>query len=339
MDKQEELGRPLIVSASRTRDMVHRCPDLLARILAGDAPCRFGPHGQETRLAPERIHSVVLWTKDLANLLEHAELRRTLQALIERHRVQISLGLTITGLGGTFLEPGIPHWRTALADLRALLAQGWIDPRAVIYRYDPFLAVRTPDGHLFTNASLRAFVAVCTPVLQLGVKRVTTSRGDALRYPKVARRVASVGLAWLPIEDAAAVAFCRQVDTHCRSRGADFSVCCEPFASGLLDNWGCIDGHWLNALKGPDSEAATIVPHNRIGSQRAACRCTYSRDIGYSTGSRTCFSGGYGCLYCFAQTQAGLPGAEELRAEIAAYDQDPEGYCRERDLPDLTHMS
>jgi len=338
MNKPEESSRPLVLSASRSRDLVHRSPELLAGILLGEAPCRFGPHAAETRVEPEKLHSVLLWTKDLGNLLTHDRLRRALVTLVERHQVLISLSLTVTGMGGTFMEPGIPPWRNVRDDLAALLAQGWIDARAVLYRYDPFLAVRTPGGHVFSNARRAAFARICAPMLALGIVRVTTSRGDARHYPRVPERVAAAGLAWIPIEEAPAVALCHAMDEFCRSHGADFSVCCEPCAPGLRDRWGCVDGRWLNEGKGPRHAPATTVLHNRIGKQRPACRCTYSRDVGHSTGSATCFSGGYGCLYCYAQAHARLPAEAAIQAEIADYDRDPERYLRERDLPDFTRM-
>jgi len=319
---------PLIVSASRTKDMVHRCPDLLAAILLGEAPCRWGPHGPLGRVDPSHLHSVVLWTKNPANLLTHSGLREALFHLKSSFGVLFSLELTATGMGGSFIEPGIPSWQSVLENARELLKEGWIDPRVVVYRYDPFLSVRTAKGHLFSNADHGMFEKVCAGFWDLGIKRVTTSRADAVHYPRVAQRIQNLGLRWIQIDDAAATALCGQMAEFCRSRGADFSICCDPPIPGLMQNWGCIDGRWLNQIRGESYPPATEIPHNKIGKQRPTCQCTYSRDIGYSPGSLTCYSGGFGCLYCYSQGNALPPDPASIQREVAQFENDPKGYWR-----------
>ncbi len=329
---QESLHEPLIISASRTKDMVRRSPDLLADILLGKTPCRWGPHGPSGHVNPARLHSVVLWTKDPHNLLWHQPLREALLRLRSEYAVLISLELTSTGLGGSFIEPGIPPWRAVYADLQKLLGEGWISPEAMVYRYDPFLSVRSPAGKVFTNAKMDLFAQICGEFLKLGLLRVTTSRADAVHYPRVAERFQKLGLEWLPIDDQAAGDFCHRMSSFCQSRGADFSVCCDPLFAGLTDNWGCIDARRLNRIKGDDLPALEIL-HNLIGKQRPACQCTYSRDIGYSTGSATCYSGGFGCLYCYAQGNALPPNPEQIQQEIEEFDQEPEKYLEAVGLP------
>ena len=319
---------PLILSASRTKDMVHRCPDLLAAILLGEAPCCWGPHGPLGRIDPSQLHSVVLWTKAPTNLLTHIGLRETLLHLRSKFGVLISLELTAPGLGGSFIELGIPSWHSILADTRRLLDEGWIDPRAVVYRYDPFLSVRTAKGNIFSNANHGMFEKVCVGFLDLGIKRATTSRADAVHYPRVAQRIQNLELEWMQIDNAAATALCGQMAEFCRSRGVDFSICCDPPIPGLMPNWGCIDGRWLNQIKGESYPSATEIPHNKIGKQRPTCQCTYSRDVGYSPGSLTCYSGGFGCLYCYSQGNALPPDSAGFQREIAQFDQAPENYMR-----------
>ncbi|RJP75538.1 MAG: DUF1848 family protein [Candidatus Zixiibacteriota bacterium] len=371
---------PLVLSASRTKDMVRRSPEALAKILLGKAPCNWGPHGPSGRVDPAGLHAVVLWTKDPRNLLRHEALRSALAELRERYGVLLSLEVTATGLGGSFVEPGLPPWREAAGAVRETIAAGLTVPEAVIYRYDPFLALRTPGGRVVTNARMEVFAPVCSAFLDLGVKRVVASRGDAVRYPRVADRVRGLGLEWIALADEAALELGREMAAFCRAREADFHFCCDPPDPGLSTNWGCIDGKWLNEIKRslsgtrmdsmsppkitpgspgtrmnsmsppkitpgspgtrmnsgallqPQVAEATEVLHNRIGKQRPACRCTYSRDAGYSPGSAGCYSGGFGCLYCYAQGKASPPHPERIREEIAAYDRDPAGYAKERGL-------
>ncbi len=323
---------PLILSASRTKDMVHRSPDLLAAILRGETACRWGPHGPCGCVRPADLHSVVLWTKDPRPLLQHRELRQTLRNLTHQYNVLISLQITATGLGGSFLEPGIPHWQDVYATLTALLAEGWVDPRAVVFRFDPFLRVRTPGGQTLSNATLEVFTALARDFIGLGIRRVTTSRADAVRYPRVVERIKKLGLEWLHIDNNEAHDLVAKMAAYCHSTGADFSVCCDPYLPDLANNWGCIDARWLNKVKGASSSPALEIPHNRIGKQRPTCQCTYSRDIGYSTGSATCYSGDFGCLYCYAQGNALLPQSENLSDEILEYDHDPESYLQRKGL-------
>ncbi len=331
---KNSTDKPVILSASRTKDMVHRSPDLLADILLGRAPCRWGPRSPFGIVDPEQLHTLVLWTKDPRNLLQHHRLRSVLLDLHHTHHAQISLQITATGLGGSFIEPGIPNWQEVHAILSELLAEGWIDPAAAVYRFDPFIEMRTPGGRILSNASASLFKKLCDAFTSLGITRVTTSRADSAHYPRALERINSVGLEWLRISDNRAENLCRQMDEICRERGAEFSICCEPAIKSLMENWGCIDARLLNRTKGESYAPATEEPHNKIGRQRPACQCTYSRDIGYSTGSATCYSGGYGCLYCYSQGNAKLPDIDRIQNEISAFDHDPEGYLRSRDLPE-----
>ncbi len=325
-------NEPLIISASRTKDMVHRSPDLLAEVLSGKAPCRWGPHGPLGEVDPKQVHTVVLWTKNPHNLLHHENLRETLKELHRKYHIQVSLQVTATGLGGSFVEPEIPHWQAVYADLKQILSEGWINPKAVVYRYDPFLAFRTPAGNVISNISSHLFAQLCTEFTALGIPRVTTSRADSDHYPRAAQRVQSLGLEWLQISDIRAETFCREMAECCRARSIAFSICCNPAILSQMRNWGCIDSRLLNRLK-DDFTPATEKLHNEIGKQRPTCQCTYSRDIGYSPGSATCYSGGFGCLYCYSQGNARLPDFEGVKNEIEAFDADPAKYLKSKDLP------
>lgn len=334
----DDPNSPLIVSASRTKDMVRRSPDLLGGILLGKAPCRWGPQAPFGMVDPSNLHTVVLWTKDPQNLLYHNSLRETLHTLHSKYHVQISIQVTATGLGGSFIEPGIPHWKDLLICLSNLFTQDWIDPAVVVYRYDPFLSIRTPSGKIISNARIGLFKTILGEFAKLGIRRVTTSRADAMRYPPVAKRIQMLGLEWIHIDDATAEELCKEMDAVCRAKHLDFSVCCEPSVEFLLNRWGCIDANWLNRTKGEQFPQATKTLHNKIGKQRPACRCTYSRDVGYSTGSATCYSGGYGCLYCYSQGNAKPPNIEAVLNEIHQFDTDPEGYLTAKNLPLELHI-
>ncbi|MBU0519652.1 DUF1848 domain-containing protein [bacterium] len=332
------MDTPLIISASRTKDMVHRSPGLLAKLLLGEADCRWGPYAPFGRIDPAAIHSIVLWTKDPHALISHPDLNQTLWLLKKRFNVQIALQITATGFGGSFIEPGIPRWESVVETVQRIFQSGLIQPQATVYRFDPFLKIHTPGGRCISNINFPIFETLSRAFINLGIKRVTTSRADAVRYPMVAQRLAGFNLTLDDFEEQEAFRFCQMVDADCQHKEADFSICCEPQHPTLL-KWGCIDGRWLNQTKGSAFPRATEILHNKIGRQRPACRCTYSRDIGYSTGSKTCFSGGFGCLYCYSQGSANPPHLEKIIAEIADFDRHPQDYLKAKGLHPSLHCA
>jgi hypothetical protein len=85
-----EVELKKVVSASRRMEMPGFFPEMLVEQL-------------EKRYPPESVHTVVLWSKHPRNILDHPGLRKCLR----RYR-QLMLHLTVTGMGGGFLEPNIP---------------------------------------------------------------------------------------------------------------------------------------------------------------------------------------------------------------------------------------
>ena len=107
----------VVLSASRRTDLVACYPEFLIEKLR-DYP-------------PEQVHSLVVWTKNPQNMIAPGALRETL----ERYR-QLYVHLTITGLGGTVLEPHIPSWETVLQMVPALIALVKV-PERISWRFDP----------------------------------------------------------------------------------------------------------------------------------------------------------------------------------------------------------
>lgn len=293
-----------VVSASRSRDLVNRCPEHLAAMVAGRAPVKLGRWREPERLSIGRVGALVLWTKQPAPILECAELRSAL-AEYGRSGGTIVLQLTVTGLGGTPVEPGIPRPGEVAATLGRIVDAGIVEPRAVKLRYDPVGTVVFDGLPPYTNADLRLFGSVLDLLEPLGVTRVTASLLDDWNYPAVAARIASVGGRIERVEEG----FVRELAAACRERAMVYSTCVHP-DDELVDVEGCIDGRVINGWGG---RRVWDALHNDVGSQRPRCRCTYSLDIGYSPGVPLCSSGGFGCLYCYAQG----PGiGKELRAGV-----------------------
>lgn len=314
------MEEKIVISASRTRDLVRCAPGLLAQFVSGARPVRFVRTPALHALSPGRIGALALWTKDPAPLLSHAALGDVLASYRNEHAGAVLLNLTVTGLGGTALEPGIPPHDSILKSTGALIDSGLIEPEAVILRYDPLIAVRTADGPL-RNIDIGLFTGIARGFRRLGVERIKVSAVD-YGYAHVSRRLARHGIEPRECDANAACAFVDEMNRVCAEMGMRVDVCCNPAARTNETTAGCIDGTLINAIleKRGAAHRVSIRPHNEIGRQRPGCRCTWSTDIGYSPGIPGCFTSDGACLYCYSQRNAranlsGRSGANEIPAE------------------------
>ena len=97
------MNQRKVISASRRVDMVACYPQRFVEILNEKCP-------------PERVHTLVIWTKNPYNLIHKQFLR---EKLCEYD--QLFLHYSITGLGGSILEPQIPGTEIALEFLPELI--------------------------------------------------------------------------------------------------------------------------------------------------------------------------------------------------------------------------
>jgi len=258
--------RNLVLSASRRTELLGHFPELLAQRLE--------------EAGPERVHSVVIWTKEVGHLLTHARVRAALSGV-----GQVFVQWTVTGLGGTFLEPNVPPptQQTALAEeVVAYLG----DPRRVHWRYDPLLSVRRA-GERLTNLDLARFRSLAECFARAGVPAVHTS--FVTPYPKVVRRFAAAGieLETQPAEEKQA--FLQELGAVAAQQGMKLLTCCEPG----FPRQRCIDGELLASLHPAGEPCRT----DRAKGQRADCGCTASLDIGRYLPCPN------RCLYCYAHPE------------------------------------
>jgi hypothetical protein len=282
-------------------------------MLTGEADVKLGRWRERERLDLGDCGALVLWTKQPAPILECVELRTCLERYVRSGGIVV-LQLTVTGLGGTPVEPGIPRPDEVAAALGRIVEAGIVEPRGVKLRYDPVGTIVFEGLPAYTNMSLERFGVVLDLFEPLGVTRVTASRLDDRNYPAVAERIGKVGGRIEPVEEGDAVAFMRTLAAACARRDMVYSTCVHPVDDELVGVEGCIDGRVINAwIRERGGRPVWDALHNRVGSQRPGCRCTYSLDIGYSPGVPLCSSGGFGCLYCYAQG----PGiGQRLRARV-----------------------
>jgi len=260
----EKLAK-VVLSASRRTEIL-RFPNHLVKTLA-------------KRYPPEKVHTIVLWTKT-PQLIFKEPVRRVLK------QYNLFVLCTVTGMGGTFLEPNIPKPIEVATHLRGIIDEflGG-DPQKINVRFDPILNLLI-DGKKFTN--LDQFLEVIKLVAPAGIKTFRVSW--ATYYPKVKERldIRGIGLADFDLEEQA-IYLVRNAEEH----GVELRGCCvDPKLEEIgIKNVGCIDGEELQRLH-PNREPC---PEEKASGQRELCRCTRSIDIGWY--SMICPNG---CIYCYA---------------------------------------
>ncbi len=289
-----------IISASRRSDIPAFFADwFMARIRAGEVEYRnpFGGKNQRVSLRPEKVHSIVFWSKDYRPLLPHLD-------ELEARGYHLFFHFTITG-APRILEPHVPE-STVAAETLAYLSTRF-SPKHVIWRFDPILfsAILEEKHYLEQFASL-----------------AKTLRGKTRRcyfsfvcfYSKVKKRLARAPIAGCydpPLERKRALAAkLAEIASDCHMElysccndalvqpGAKKGRCVDgdplPLNSELstlnsqVKKGRCIDGELLAELF-PDRP-----PITEVRPTRTECGCYASVDIGTYGTCR------HGCLYCYA---------------------------------------
>lgn len=228
-----------------------------------------------SRYPPQRVHTVVVWTKFPQVVLD------TMREVLERY-AQVYVHLTVTGLGGTPVEPHVPRPEEALARLPELI-DFLGDPRRLRVRPDPLLIIRRGE-EIFSN--IEKVPEIIRKAAQAGVRYFSTSFMEV--YPKVRRRLASQGFEAIELSLKERKEIWETLATTAAEEGVTLYACCIP-------GWPvsrCIDGELLKALHPRGELCRTDKPKG----QRESCGCTHSIDLGWY--SMRCPAG---CLYCYAQ--------------------------------------
>ena len=237
------------------------------------------------------VHSVFFWTRFPGAFVRPGPLRDALRAVENP-----IIGITITGLGGSALEPRVPPTDEVFATLPALIDLLRGQPERIQWRCDPLIQGRH-------SADLVA--RLCERAAGFGLRRCIISL-PALQSLKgdLGPQLAAAGVApWPPGEGAA---FVRQVAARAAAHGIRLAACATPVLDGLIqesviDRAQCIS----------DTLAARLHPRGlplalpKDPHQRRACACVLSEDIG-SYAEHLCRSG---CGYCYSKAGGPTPGA------------------------------
>lgn len=273
------MGRPLIISASRRTDL----PGYHA------ASCKSRILGKISRLRTRSLYGVVFWSRHVGPFLKGGPL----YDLVAHQLDNPVLNLTITGLGGTRLEPGAPGLEETLEGLPSLVRAFHGDPWRIRWRFDPLL-----KGH----SSIRIFRKIADTMSILGVPTCTFSfpayfslKGDLTPLFDEA------GIPrWEPAEKEAVI---HELVEIARPRGILLLSCSQPENLTLhpyIREAQCIPRDVLE--RGHPEGISLDLPKDP--SQRSKCTCIESDDIGNYETDRC----GGGCVYCYSK--AGGPKSE-----------------------------
>jgi DNA repair photolyase len=226
----------------------------------------------------ENIHTLVVWTKNPRNMLVHPGLRRILKELDH-----IYVLLTVTGLGGTALEPYAPTRERIFEQLPRIIDL-FGSPKRLAIRYDPLIDVINDEETRISNIDVRLFEDVLNRAHALGIERVIVSCVTV--YGKVRKRLENNGFEIVdhPIEEMVDF-ITKEMIPRAEERGMELSTCVLP----NLTTKGCIDGATLSQLH-PHGKPCSLAKDT---SQRENCHCTKSVDIGQW------FACYHNCLYCY----------------------------------------
>jgi hypothetical protein len=230
-------------------------------------------------LRPEDVTHFVFWTKNpnpflpvLAEVLEIG--------------YPVIWNVTITGLGGTPVEPHIPPAKAVVASVRQLAAM--VGKSAILWRYDPIFLSDVYGQAFHIESFTRLAGELAGHVDRIAMSFVKVSKAcDALgRYQD------ETGDHLEPVPLAAQVDLVGRLHDVGKAVGLDLTLC---GGKKLQETTGCPSSgcngfKWLSRVYPELHKARPMKPRQT----KKDCSCVDSRDIGFFG---TC---PHGCRYCYA---------------------------------------
>lgn len=277
----------MIISASRRTDIPKFYSEwFMNRVRAGFCtfPNPFNPKQViEVSLRPEDVDAIVFWSKDPEPLIPYL-------GELDRRGLRYYFQFTVNGYP-RFMEPNVPPLEKILETFGRLSEV--VSPEKVIWRYDPIVLSNVTD--LDYNEARFCEIA---SVLRGKTGRVVISlvddyRGSRARLACLSRQ----GIYFRPSRprDPGVARILRTMAQVAGDCGMEIVSCAEEFS---LVEFGikpgkCIDDEYIARVFG------IRVTGKKDPSQRAACGCVQSKDIGvYGTCK-------HGCVYCYATSTRG----------------------------------
>jgi len=256
-----------IISASRRTDL----PGFHAQTLV-----------ERLRRLRKPVHSVFFWTRHPSAFSKRTCLGAWVHTEIENPFVH----LTLTGLGGTAIEPRAPSTRVALNALESLIEVFGGEPRRILWRFDPII-----HGQM----SLPSFDSLAHSMSALGIEQCIISfpANQSLKGQLFDQYTSYAIATWSRQER---LTFALGLAERAEKHGLLLSACAQPElvldSRGVIPPASCIS----TALAQKYHPRHLLLDLPKDPSQRKHCHCALSHDIGRY--DDLCQSG---CVYCYSK--------------------------------------
>jgi hypothetical protein len=237
-------------------------------------PNPFNPRQvSRVSLKPEDVDVIVFWTRNSAALLPH---------LGELDDLGYRYYFLYTVMNNPrSIDPKSPAVGASVESIRALVKH--VGNHRVIWRYDPmvFTTITGPTFHEKTYGHIARSLRGLT-------KRSIVS--TVHWYRKAKKRFADAGIQGEDCREDVLADVMRILAHVAGEQDMSIQSCAEGrnWERCGIPQGKCIDDRYIHNVFG------TEVSHRKDPSQRKACGCVISKDIGMYD---TCL---YGCLYCYA---------------------------------------
>ncbi len=266
-----------IISCSRRTDVISCYYKWLQKVLKDEYVIwqnLYNNKDYTIDLKPENIHSIVLWSKNYANLIKTP-------GLLSNYNLYFQF--TINGYGSP-LEPNILSLEKTLAQIYTLADK--YSPEQISWRYDPLLFIKKGDP---VSERLETFDKISTFVSECGIDNCVISFTSF--YQQAEKRLKDKNIEYFDFDDDFKIMFSRQLTDIAEKKQIQIYSCNNPILekNEKIIKSKCIDAEKLKKLIGG------VLSHAKDSSQRSDCGCNKSKDIG--SYSQIC---GNACLYCYA---------------------------------------
>lgn len=277
-----------ILSVSRRTDIpAFYMPWFMDRVNRGtiEVVNPFNGRIRTVAVSPERIHTMVFWSKNFGPFLEHGYGEK-LQAM----GYHLFFNFTVNSRS-SLLEPAVPDLNERLDQLRQLCKR--FDAATVQWRFDPICHYHTKDGDIRDN--LHDFQAIAAAAAKCGIDICISSFMD--HYRKILRRTGQQ-LTFLTPSMVEKVEIVAGMSASLSPLGIQLALCCENEVLDALPQdcavgpAGCISAERIMAVHG----GGLSLRKDSGQRKTAGCRCTASVDIG-SYSLHPCH---HNCLFCYA---------------------------------------
>jgi len=273
----------MIISASRRTDIPAFYSEwLINRIRAGYCTVPNPFNLQQitwVSLLPAEVDIIVFWTRNPKPLMPYL-------TELDQRGFLYYFQFTLLGYPRQIDAKG-PERETSIDTFQELA--GRIGPERLIWRYDPIVFSQLTDAqfHLENYAHI-------AEMLRGSTVRSVISLMDF--YPKIRKRVAVLkadGIGLVDYDGNSGQNFIEMMTSIAQiaqANGMQIQSCAEELALSIygIQPGKCIDDRYIEAVFSLD------VTHQKDPSQRKACGCVVSKDIGMYD---SCV---FGCQYCYA---------------------------------------